>query len=241
MILQTFLASTLEVLLVQTNLLLQILYTLQLEYVFLFDYSKMYLTNSMNTRILVPKLHIIHSLKFTTFQFLKNGFWPFLYMTVLNVNVINTSIKKFKLLLHNHFQNMLLPLIIAFLWTLKDLSIPLHTTNLIYMSSLTLSVTLLLQYLINQIPPKLRSKLFYTIGSLNLDHPYTLSLIVDQNMSTRKWQTFVHSWEFVILLEQLTYSPRTNVLVEVQNRNLGTHLRMFLYDAPKDWAFQVHM
>ena len=37
------------------------------------------------------------------------------------------------------------------------------------------------------------------------------------------------------------YSPWTNGLVEVQNRNLGTHLRMFLNDTPKDWAFQVHM
>ena len=33
------------------------------------------------------------------------------------------------------------------------------------------------------------------------------------------------------------YSPWTNGLVEVQNRNL----RMFLHDTPKDWAFQVHM
>ena len=37
------------------------------------------------------------------------------------------------------------------------------------------------------------------------------------------------------------YSPCTKGLVEVQNRNLGTHLRMFLHDTPKDWAFQVHM
>ena len=37
------------------------------------------------------------------------------------------------------------------------------------------------------------------------------------------------------------YSPWTNGLVEVQIRNLGTRLRMFLHDKPKDWAFQVHM
>ena len=36
-------------------------------------------------------------------------------------------------------------------------------------------------------------------------------------------------------------SPWTNGIVEVQNRNLGTHLRMFLHDTPKDWTFQVHM
>ena len=37
------------------------------------------------------------------------------------------------------------------------------------------------------------------------------------------------------------YSPWTNGLVEVQKKNLGTHLRMLLHDNPKDWAFQVHM
>ena len=37
------------------------------------------------------------------------------------------------------------------------------------------------------------------------------------------------------------YSPWTNGLVEVQNRNLGTHLRMFLHDTPKNWPFQVQM
>ena len=37
------------------------------------------------------------------------------------------------------------------------------------------------------------------------------------------------------------YAPWTNGLVEVQNRNLGTHLRMFLHNTPQDWAYQVHM
>ena len=37
------------------------------------------------------------------------------------------------------------------------------------------------------------------------------------------------------------YFPYTNGLLEVQNTNLGTRLRMFLHDTPKDWAFQVHM
>ena len=32
-----------------------------------------------------------------------------------------------------------------------------------------------------------------------------------------------------------TCSPWTNGLVEVQNRNLGIHLRMFLHDTPKYW------
>ena len=74
----------------QTNLLLQILYALLFEYVFHSDCSKLFLTNFMNTLIQVSKLHIIHSHNITTFHLLKNGF-PFSYMTVLNVNAINTS------------------------------------------------------------------------------------------------------------------------------------------------------
>ena len=37
------------------------------------------------------------------------------------------------------------------------------------------------------------------------------------------------------------YSPWTKGLVEVQNRYLDTHLRMFLHNTPPDWAFQVQM
>ena len=32
------------------------------------------------------------------------------------------------------------------------------------------------------------------------------------------------------------FSPWKNGLVEVQNRNRGTHLSMFLHNIPKDWA-----
>ena len=37
------------------------------------------------------------------------------------------------------------------------------------------------------------------------------------------------------------YSPWTNGLVEGKNKMLGTHIRMFLQNTPKDWAHQVHM
>ena len=81
--------------------------------------------------------------------------------------------------------------------------------------------------------------LLYTIGLLNLDHPYILLLIVDQNVNIEMAQLCTlmgirHS-------PRTAYSPWTNGLVEVQNRNLGTHLRMFLHDTANDWAFQVHM
>ena len=38
-----------------------------------------------------------------------------------------------------------------------------------------------------------------------------------------------------------TYSPWTNGLVVVQNRNLGTHICLILQNTPKDWAFNIHM
>ena len=46
----------------------------------------------MNIPIQASKLHILHSHNITTFHLLKNGF-PFLYMTVLNVNAINMKIQ----------------------------------------------------------------------------------------------------------------------------------------------------
>ena len=37
------------------------------------------------------------------------------------------------------------------------------------------------------------------------------------------------------------YAPWTNGLVENQNRNLGSHLRLFLHNTPGKWSTQVHM
>ena len=37
------------------------------------------------------------------------------------------------------------------------------------------------------------------------------------------------------------YAPWTNGLVENQNKNLGTHLRLFLHKTPENWSTQVHM
>ena len=47
-------------------------------------------------------------------------------------------------------------------------------------------------------------------------------------------------------LFNIRHSPRTshaswtNGLVEVQNKNLRTHLRQFLHDTPENWSIQVH-
>ena len=37
------------------------------------------------------------------------------------------------------------------------------------------------------------------------------------------------------------YAPWTNGLVGNQNKNLGTHLRLFLHNTPENWSTQVHM
>ena len=37
------------------------------------------------------------------------------------------------------------------------------------------------------------------------------------------------------------YAPWTNDYVENQNKNLGTHLRLFLHNTPESWSIQVHM
>ena len=37
------------------------------------------------------------------------------------------------------------------------------------------------------------------------------------------------------------YAPWTNGLVENQNKNLGTHLRLFLHNTPDNWSTQVHI
>ena len=37
------------------------------------------------------------------------------------------------------------------------------------------------------------------------------------------------------------YAPWTNGLVENQNRNLGTHIRLPFHNTPENWSTQVHM
>ena len=87
---------------------------------------------------------------------------------------------------------------------------------------------------------KLQLKPYYIIGLQNMALPFTLLLIETQNMLIKIWPTFVHLWVLDILHEPLILLGQM-ALVEVQNRNLGTHLRMFLHNTPEDWAFQVHM
>ena len=75
------------------------------------------------------------------------------------------------------------------------------------------------------------------IGLRNLVHLSTFLPIADQKTYTAHLCTLIG----ISYSPQTAYSPWTNGFVEVQNRKLGTHLRMFLHNTPQDWAFQVHM
>ena len=142
--------------------------------------------------------------------------------------------------LYNIFQNMLLPSTIVYHWIPKALLLLPHRTNPIYTSLLMLLVTLSLQYLLNLTMLKQQLKPFYITGLSSLVHLYTLLLIVDQNIITLIWHIFVQLCVLNTLREHLTpvKLPR---LVRIQNKNLGTHYRMFLQNTPNDWAHQVHI
>ena len=102
---------------------------------------------------------------------------------------------------------------------------------------------------------KLLKKLFYTTGLSNLDHAIItllhhwiikfgppIYLVTDRGSEyVNKEMAQLCTLMGIRHSPRTAYSPWTNGLVEVQNRNLGTQLRMFLHDTPKDWAFQVHM
>ena len=82
----------------------------------------------------------------------------------------------------------------------------------------------------------------------NLLHQWIIKFGPRIYLVTDRGSEYVHKeMAHLCTLMGIRHSPRTayslwtNGLVEVQNRNLGTHLRMFLHDTPKDWAFQVHM
>ena len=88
------------------------------------------------------------------------------------------------------------------------------------------SVILLLQIQLLILLQNMLFKLFSTIGSQNL---------VPLNMA------HLCSLFHINHSPRTPYSPWTNGLVEVQNRNLGTHLRIFLQNPPTNWSFQTQM
>ena len=68
------------------------------------------------------------------------------------------------------------------------------TLDLLIISTVTVNLTMLKQQLGH----------FYITGLSNLVHPYALLLIVDQNVLTPIWHTFVPSWVLDTHIEHLT-------------------------------------
>ena len=168
-----------------------------------------------------------------TSLFLKHAS-PFSIMTVLKVNVTIILTKKIKQLQYNPFLNIILLSNTDFHRIQKVLSILLHRMNLTYMSfwSHILLVILLSLFLSNLTILQLLLNHLFIIGLSNLVYLYILLLIVDPNTLMRIWHNSVLLWN--------RHSPRppyshwTNGLVEVQNKNLGTHLGIFPLNNPKD-------
>ena len=87
---------------------------------------------------------------------------------------------------------------------------------------------------------KTLSTLYYILGSQNLD-PHVFSY--------GAWFRINYFSELANLCTTMgirhsprtPYAPWTNGLVENQNKNLGTHLRLFLHNTPENWSTQVHM
>ena len=46
---------------------------------------------------------------------------------------------------------------------------------------------------------------------------------------------------FLVSKTRTSYAHWTYGLLEVQIKSLGTHLRLFLHDTPRNWSFQVHL
>ena len=83
---------------------------------------------------------------------------------------------------------------------------------------------------------------------LTLYHHWITKFGPPKNLVTDRGSEYINS-EFANLCTTMEirhsprtpYAPWTNGLVENQNRNLGTHLRLFLHNTPENWSTQVHM
>ena len=194
----------------------------------------------MSTPILVSKLHITHFRNITTFHFLKNGF-PFSYTTVSNVNVINKHFnQKIQIASTQSFSEHA-PSFNGHISmdTKGPINPPSHNKSYIHI------IIDLFSHFVVTVPIKtnnaktaIKTLLHHWI--IKFGQP--IYLVTDRGSEyVNKEMTHLCTLMGIRQSPRTAYSPWTNGLVERPNRKLGTHLRMFLHDTPKDWAFQVHM
>ena len=165
---------------------------------------------------------------------------PFSFMVVSNVKPINTfpsNLKTFLLLYH--FMKMLLILITESQWILKAPSLLLLIT--IHIFSLSLMPLAILLLLIQRLISHLKMQ-------FKLLHHWITNFGPPQYLVTDRGTEYINQ-DMAHLCSlfnnnhspRTPYSPWTNGLVEVQNRNLGTHLSLFLQNSPTNWSFQTQM
>ena len=160
-------------------------------------------------------------------------------MIVLNVNKINILTKKYKLHPYKHFQKMLHISITEYQLIQKDLLTPSNQNSYIHV------IVDAFSHFVVTVPIKQN----YAQNAVNsLLHHWITKFEPPVYLVTDRGSEYINS-EFANLCTTMgirhsprtPYAPWTNGLVENQNRNLGTHLRLFLHNTPENWSSQVHM
>ena len=165
----------------------------------------------------------------------------FSFTTLLNVKQTNTFLLNLITSpLHYFFMKTQLTLFTDFPWTLKDLS-PLRLKVIL---AFFFIIDAFSHFVVINRAPQISPK--YAIQTLL--HHWITKLGPPQRLVTDRGTECINlDMTHLCSLFNVNHSPRTpnspwtNGLVEVQNRNLGTHLRLFLKNLPDYWSFQTQM
>ena len=208
-------------------------------FAFLLDFLKQLSTNFTLIVILALKLPIIHFHNTIILHALKNGY-PFSYMSVLIVSATNT----FNMKIHTAPLQSFSEHALSF-----NYRISMDTKGPITPSSQNKSYIHVIvdafSHFVVTVP--IKSNNVKTAGK-SLLHHWIVKFGPPVNFVTDRGSEYINTdmAHLCTLMgirhsPRTPYSPRTNGLVEVQNKNIGTHIRMFLQNTPKHWAHQVHM
>ena len=158
-------------------------------------------------------------------------------MTFLNANVTNILTNNSKEFLHNPFLNMLLPLINRYSMDTKG-PIKALSQNISYIHVIVDTFN----HFVNTVP--IKSNNAKTAVKL-LSHHLIIKFGRPIDLVTDRGSEYIDTdMAQLCTLMAIPHSPRTRYspwTVEVENKNLGTHLRWFLQNTPKEWVYQVHM
>ena len=162
-------------------------------------------------------------------------------MIALNVNKTNILIKKFKPQQYKHFHKMLQISIIEYQW--DNTKGPINPPS--NQNSYILVIVDAFSHFVVTVPIK-QNNAQNAVNSLL--HHWITKFGPPVYLVTDRGSEYINS-ELANLCTTMgirhsprtPYAPWTNGLVENQNKNLGTHLRLFLHNTPENWSTQVHM